>query len=710
MDQLQEFRFEIEGILIAPREFSYLRTFAAPKFDSNTMEFIRLKPGLNVVFGRNGSGKTSLLKMLDAAAAGRCSPFEGLVIKLSEGFVRDKIEHYSNVSRYFGGKIPRNSGGLFLQDGWQFNYSSEVLKEWAKTRLALVSPSYMSSLFAEDSPAAHIGSDKGHHEYIYTSLGKVVNLQITPLISVNEDTPNTKNEIEAFKRYCANVFEINKGGTLPDISDEEKERVPLSLIANNRNYLGSDYRTVPNDKSQLWFLDSLPGGFSTYPDTGDFERERYSAPEPFISAIADGFVSSNNGFALESTPNLLKIIANKGLKRAARNNIAVSIATDTSSILVESVKTAIEKVSKSFEKAFPIFRSSYVPKFSDHGLMMGLDPSVVFTDTGAFDGQLSESESRWFQLGLATQNKEPSLLLLDEPERGLDRNALREIVGKLTSDWLANSVIVAASHSPSLLGVSNSNAILIKDQELIPYSRSELNNLKAYGIGPTDLVELHKAFIFVEGEHDKIIFEHFFESELSELGATLIPVLGVGKMSHLPDWSFFMRCTEAPLFMVVDNMPNEELIPAYLHAREIFALDGYDSAVTYLKNELNPNGEGNEAAAVVRVLGEAMKLPDPSRFIPCSVTKKDILWYLPPTVFGLNAPWEDLYVEFERTREPKGDDFKSWIRRTKRIDIKSANSIRQALRKHDLPADSELSQLIDAIGSQIAKWKSQQGL
>lgn len=705
MDKIQELDFDLVGLLLAPREFSYLKTFTSPIFDDNGMQLIELKAGLNVIFGRNGSGKTSLLRMMEAATAGQCSPFEGVVVRLSESFVKGELSTFERLAEVFDGKLPRNTPGIFLDDAWSLENSVSTLNEWAKERLALISPKYATSLFAEHTPAQPVNLAKGHHEYIYRSHGKLVELEVTPLIRLTEDTPFANHEIKSLQRLCLAVFGDSYGIKALEVQIEDKERVPMSVFANSRNFLGGGYGTKPNDDARFYFLDSLRMNFLTYPQTDDFQRERHSAPEPFISTIADGFKVENRGFALGQVSDLLKVIVSQEMKRDLGADLRDLFGHKTGKRPPKLLSKALSKISREFGKAFPIFSSAWAGEFSAKGLMMGADPFVSFQATGAEAEQLSESESRWFRLALSTITKAPSLLLLDEPERGLDRNALREVSRKLSSDWLPQTVILATSHSPSLLGISNSNAILIKDQKLVPYSRQELDNLAAYGIGPTDLVELHKAFIFVEGEHDKLILEHFFGQELEEISATLIPFRGTKNLPHMTNWSFFMRSTQCPLFLVVDNLNPEILMPAYVGAQQVFRDKGYNQAVSYLQRSINPDAKGSEEAAVVKVMAEAIQWAQPDRFIPTSLAKKDVLMYLPERIFGLDGSWDSLYERFQIER--RGDEnFKKWIWNSQKIDIQNPQEIARKLKSSDFPPHEDLEVLVSTIKARLISWQN----
>jgi len=697
LDKLQELDFEIKGLLLAPREFSYLKSFTSPVFDSNSIQLIELKTGLNVVFGKNGSGKTSLLKMIEAAAAGQCSPFEGLVIQLSEKFVDDKIERYGKIAQLTYGQEARETDGIFAPAVWNLSVSLESLQEWTRTRLALVSPKYASSLFASNMPARPLGELKGLHEYVNNSTGQLVELQITPLVVVNEDTPNCMAEIALVEKNCDAAYKNGQTSKV-DVNEDEKQ-YQFSTFANARNFLGADYGYSSNSSSKVYFLDSLPGLFLTYPDTNDFQRERFSAPEQFISTIADGYETKHQGFRLTSIHELLKSILNRELKESEHEEMLVQMGRHPEPKKFRTLKESIEEVSRNFQNAFPIYKSGWLLTPQTRGLMMGNEPMVSFSATGAVSDQLSESEARWFKFGLATLERHPSVLLIDEPERGLDRNALREIVNKLSQDWLPNTVIVATSHSPSVLGIPNSNTILIKDQKLIPFDREEINDLVAYGIGKTDLVELHKAFVFVEGEHDKIVLDHYFGTELAELGAVLVPTRGDRAMRQIVNWSFFTRMTEVPLITVFDNLEPEKLMQGFHRAKNIFGDRGFDAARTYLQSTFEA-----QYASVISFLLEAIQWSKDDRIVPMSLAKKDVLDYLPENIFAIRSTWTELSSRFQTERQGN-EDFKNFVFRVEGVDIRNPEVVRRALLKSDSVPHPDLENLISNISQVISSWR-----
>ena len=57
----------IEGLWLAPTPYGYLGDWFG-RFRRPLGQFVPLKPGLNVVYGRNGAGKTQLLLAIELAS------------------------------------------------------------------------------------------------------------------------------------------------------------------------------------------------------------------------------------------------------------------------------------------------------------------------------------------------------------------------------------------------------------------------------------------------------------------------------------------------------------------------------------------------------------------------------------------------------------------------------------------------------------------
>ena len=70
----------IVGLWIANKRFSYLASWF-PILEKPNGNFVEIKPGMNVIYGMNGSGKTQLLEAISSAADFRLSTCEGFILQ-----------------------------------------------------------------------------------------------------------------------------------------------------------------------------------------------------------------------------------------------------------------------------------------------------------------------------------------------------------------------------------------------------------------------------------------------------------------------------------------------------------------------------------------------------------------------------------------------------------------------------------------------------
>jgi energy-coupling factor transporter ATP-binding protein EcfA2 len=716
-----------EGLLIGPASFSYLKRFVAPLFDSDDFEFIRLDPGLNLIFGRNGSGKTSLLRIMESTLAGRTSPFEGLVVKLSSRVVQAQIERYQIAAEVFAGDVPKQNENLQYakkvedlvvrdSDRWSYENFEPVIAEWVRNPLAVITSNFDSSIFGVELESLPINlGPKGLHELKFETQKHHIDQEIVPLIFVNEDTPKSLESIKELRSVFKLLRESSEedGRSQIDIPyDQEKlDIISKSPLANRRNFLTSKFDDNWHSRSQSYFLEPLPVLKSySNPQVSRLESEKDRNARTYISFVSDGYPISNECAKLPDLSEIAKMTLNKAIQNHQRERIVDDASGMEQSRQIKMIADD-QYVIPACRDLNPTFRKfGHIRMFSPtfHGLLWGSDPQFA----GIPQASLSYSEDRWLRLSLLRHVSKPSAILIDEPERGLDPNSLREISKVISQNWAKENLFVATTHSPSLLSLPNANVIMIKNQRMIPYSRELLENLNDWGISPVDLLVLIRAFVFVEGEHEKIVLEHYFGDALSKHGIKIIPVRGTSKMTHLAEWSLFFETTDCPIVAVMDNLDPELVLSIYNRAREIYQTDGWDEANTFVRKSLvSDENQGGEASSMAKLISEAIKIADQRRFFPTSLEKKDILFYLDKSIFDIPDDWELLYTEFSKERiiqEKQGVknklDFKSWVSKRFKLNGFSSKSLNGYLSNplKDFPPHPELVVFINKLTSEIA--------
>jgi ABC-type multidrug transport system ATPase subunit len=718
-DYLNRLRLEIAGILVAPADYSYLKHFAAPAFSEDAFEFIPLKPGLNVIFGKNGAGKTSFLRIMENALAGRVSPFEGLVVKLPRDMSDNLKLKYQTISELMDGYMYRRTEGLHFSSAfggassggehWSFSESEKIIDEWAKESLALVTTRYENTVFKGENPALSISeSEKIMHDFYYSSKNEYVELELVPLIRINEDTPETLESLRLLRHLFSVLFGTPSQKNIENLehnfSQEELKTAASSPLANVRNFLGVTHDDSYQAKAGFYFLDAMRNTPVAHPHTSISNYEKYPGVFSFVSTIVDSFSIQNQGFQVPNSQELCKILWSKASREYEKRHLIEDLNEDQKLKWLREYANSefVEKFRGELAKAFPKFRWANIGTPSNRGLLWGDEPMIYFGN-GDSHKNCSESEDRWLRLGLTRQAVSPSVLLIDEPERGLDRNSLRIISKTLSSNWGKSSMIIATSHSPSILNINNSNPILIHERKMFPYSRELLNELGKWGISAVDLLELIRTFLFVEGEHEKIVIEHYYEDFIKEFGIKIIPVRGSTALKKISEWSLFLETTDCPIIAVMDNLDPHDVKLVFTNAVSIYKESNWEAAMDYVNSELvNDHNRGTEASDMVKLIGEAIKINNTRRFVPTAFPKKDILFYLEESLFGLEETWEELYRRFEVDKAsgnpPKGD-FKLWVKNKFRVDIQSANSIQQAIQSTNVnrPVKADLDKAIDSL-------------
>lgn len=278
-----------------------------------------------------------------------------------------------------------------------------------------------------------------------------------------------------------------------------------------------------------------------------------------------------------------------------------------------------------------------------------------------------------------------SLALLDEPERALHRRAEEHLVNALASAPPGRARhVVCATHSPRFLAhpAARSFHVHRDDQGLVVVDAlDELHDdLEAQaaelGVGLPDLMQLYRVVVVVEGEHDKSVVEEVLGDELRQASALVLTAGGARQLPHALSAQLLLRFTEASVVVLVDNT-SSGIVDAWSQA-SLRAAEGEYGAARRLLSPFR-DSERVEERLLYELLTEALKLRVTSRVSVFGLEKRDIIGYLPPRALGLDADsWGPLEIEFRATRQR---DFKEFLRR--RGGSISTKSIRAAAQNLD---------------------------
>lgn len=358
---------------------------------------------------------------------------------------------------------------------------------------------------------------------------------------------------------------------------------------------------------------------------------------------------------------------------------------------------------------------------SPHEWFVGEIPewTASIQETSIGIGRLSGAELRWalaaLQWALAgLDTTRPQVFLIDEPERGLHRMREQELPQMLRTlcTRSENLMVLAASHAPSFLDVRVGTKLrhvsrlqgfptVLRPVDLGSSSLMS-RSAESLGLSPSDLLQLTRVFVLVEGIHDEIVLSAALGSDLRRAGARIIPINGAGHARSIADARILFDATAASIVFVTDNVDSAPALKIWNQASREY-LDGSRRTAKGTLARLTKLGPGGEPLWL-QALGErAIDTNVLHRIKPFGLSKRDILCYLPSSAFmPSDASWEDLSTAFEqaRSRGLTTENFKSWLTKMRGADFSRQNVEKAALHIGDsLPAElTQLSLVIQELG------------
>lgn len=350
--------------------------------------------------------------------------------------------------------------------------------------------------------------------------------------------------------------------------------------------------------------------------------------------------------------------------------------------------------------------------------------------------ELSDTQQRWarfaIRLAIQQQPERLKLLLIDEPERGLHRRAeshLQRALARLAEDD-PDLTIVLASHSPIFLEANNATLHhlarnddgQLEVHDLKAVDRHHVNDL---GISTTDLLQLTRIVLLVEGQHDEWVLDELFHDEFARLGVRVMSMRGANKLIAAADGQLLFDFTDAHLVVMLDNSDTDSSNSAFNEAIDSWNRTGNISdAEQALAKLLKPNKEigrnskdaQTEATALKDFCLAAISLGRHNRVGFQHLGKLDIEDYfdprhfLPKTSGQVRVPsWTALRKEHQaaKRRDSGTPNFKRWLTATYDARFSERNfreAVRDARAKNSIHPDftealdrlRDLSRLIGA--------------
>ncbi|MGO4246277.1 hypothetical protein AB4Y87_03610 [Paenarthrobacter sp. RAF54_2] len=199
------------------------------------------------------------------------------------------------------------------------------------------------------------------------------------------------------------------------------------------------------------------------------------------------------------------------------------------------------------------------------------------------------------------------------------------------------------------------------------------------GLAPSDLLQLTRVVVLVEGAHDEIVFDSVLGEDIRRARGRIIPINGAGHAKSIADARILLDATTATIVLVLDNVDSQPVLDVWNQATQA-CRDGNRKAAKSILSGLSRLGRGGEVVWL-QALGErAIETNVLHRIKPFGLLKRDVLCYLPTSSFlSGTAGWEELSADYERARNAgtTKEDFKSWLKHMRGADF-SRDKVKEA--------------------------------
>lgn len=634
-------------------------------------------PGVTVLFGRNGAGKSLLIEYLDSLLA-PCGEFRGRQTADSEMIAAGWV--------YLD---PRATGGWseaasWLRDLAEWSADGPVMGcdvDPADLAVALESSGWLglSTLLATgpvpQSPGnmlVNAVTSFGLLAYQNFETGSI-HLAVKP------------SDAERLRLLAEMVLEgsIGEGGPPDDgtlahqfavtLAESTGEYVNLAEIVTFPSDLPSYHRLRAEHPRVMWIRD----------DPQDLERIVDEAvPEDRWRLLDDGrsiSLSEDVATLLESIEQRANAVAPRFLQE--RGSIRITAHTPTSSGVRPGVAIRFQLADEGSEVDY---------RHLGAGLRrwLGASVQVACTELGRRSGRLRRTVERRLRIVPEV------VLLVDEPELHLHPDAQRDIAEWLVQRHREGALVLAASHSPALLDLPSQLASLVAvvrtagQTTLYDMTSDVLDAVDdlagALGFDRHSWLHAVRGVLVVEGEHDLRIIRHFCGREFAEARVLPLPLRGSGNVMAMIESEFLGRA-HVPMRVVFDHT----------------------SADAFRRNEMPDRARTPEERKLVQFLHERRAGMDVE---PIPYEEPDILCALPSSAVRRAYPdarfdgWQDL-IEAWTTMDPHGrPGFKPYVLRRMRVGDKADDFVDRVLlhvRDEDRPSGA-LRRTIDSALASLA--------
>lgn len=718
----------ITGLWIEAPPYGYLAEWS-PRLRRGTGQLIPLAPGLNVLYGRNGAGKTQLLRAISLAANARMSAHEGFVLQdpknrkgenllpadaasLMEiyreqdwGDIDSEVTSYiwegrswlafnpdsitqdrqgtvdAILAEFLAVKTALLTRGMSLSDAFESPFQSHLLYSGRPTPDDLMPPWTMSLvpviLPHVDAPISRrvLAEMAVSLRAVYAEARRLERKFEEEAADPNNTDALTVEQWELLSKWvdewdwCPLLNRRNIGIASNawvaewDVEEDELPGFVGHLALSNPDaaiYLPSIHLTDSQPlKRAEWVSEGGAVAETTIPVLREGAGLEGRDPETAISLWA-----------------LTPLERSHGALHVVDENVVPKFVTWLDSA-VEVLKDRLTFLPSLKGLTHTLERDGSNAKHREAGwLALSLEPKVL-----AHEG--SAAERRWISLAQLASTRNGAVLVIDEPEAGVHRQAEAQLATALsTPAWINERIVVVATHSPEFLNQPHANVLHIDQGVAHPLRRVDRESLDALGLRPSDLLSHINTFLLVEGEHEKIVFEELFSDELRAAGVELLAARGGSNMRDVFESQFLFNLTDAHVVCLLDNTSADHVTEMWKRVRDLAQRGQLIEAREAILRAL-PGKEAAENKFLSEFLTSAIAHGQHERVTPWGLTQPDILIYLPREAFGLKKPWDVLLAENATT----GQSLKPWAIKKYGADF-SPEAVRAAAQSLDhIPTD-----------------------
>lgn len=687
----------IVGLWVANKRFSYLASWfpILKKINGNLIE---INPGMNVVYGVNGSGKTQLLEAISSAAEFKISTFEGFILKdpKVEGSGQNPDRKLFDISaqevlNYFD-LISEDRYSVDMMLGWLKGYKPENLTDKNRAEALAVISEFINMkqcLLTRAIPEDKMLFDAHSRE----TMNPARSVDFVPILLPSDEAPITRLHLkkisESFLNFHKNLEDLLDAMSNVDLEDEnvvEEKKTELfelwiqswnwSPIVNLRNFgfLTNDNSDLFDDyyHEEFGFLNSdetpifLPAihSYSSGTEYQEFKDEEYE--KEFTLSL------KRESSTQEEISEREFLITDLEIGFSSYN----SKPSDKIGLLENYLQDLRKKL-----RFLPGLRAltvnfEYIPEDGAVPLLLSGKPWIRGSSG-------SHAERRWLLLGKKAMRQSTKWLMIDEPESGMHRTAEAELAGVLSSpEWSASNILVVATHSPEFLNLPNVNIIHIVKGSTYNLKKIDREKIMDLGIRPSDLLTGIKTFLLVEGEHEKIIFESMFQDELTRMGCRIIVARGGKNMKDIFESQFIFDFTDAVIVSLLDNINSKDVENIWSESKKLAQGGKIIEAGQHVRQSL-PGSKSGENIFLSQFLTLALANGQHERVEVFGLSKPDIIFYFEPGDFGLKKSWKEL-IELNGIEK---QSFKSWATNKFNADFSVSAIEKAAFNCNSLPTE-----------------------